>query len=166
MGAVAVTETDEAAAPAAPKIGLWAIFAAFLRLGVTSFGGGTIAWLYRDLVQRRHWLDDRAYLAEAALSQIMPGSSGVNLVVLTGQRLRQAPGALVAALGLLLGPFVIVLALAIGYESLVRIADFHTVLDGAAAGGVGLFFATGLRAIARSRPSAAGRRPRGFLSRR
>jgi chromate transporter len=152
---VAAVNRDDAAPPA-PRIGLAAIFAAFLRLGATSFGGGTVAWLYRDIVQRRRWLDDRAFLAEAGLSQIMPGSSGVNLVVLAGQRLRQAPGALIATLGLLSGPLVIVLALAFGYQRLLRVVDLHAVLDGVAAGAVGLFFATGLRSITRSRPSVVG----------
>ena len=42
-------------------IGLPAIFTAFFRLGVTSFGGGTAAWLYRAFVQRRQWIDIDAY---------------------------------------------------------------------------------------------------------
>jgi hypothetical protein len=36
-----------------PRVGLPAIFAAFFRLGVASFGGGTEAWLYREIVERR-----------------------------------------------------------------------------------------------------------------
>ena len=54
-----------------------AIFAAFFRLGVTSFGGGTAAWLYRAIVQRRHWVDDQAYLVDVGLAgscRARPGS--------------------------------------------------------------------------------------------
>src|SRR5436190_23820286 len=104
-----MTESRETSAGA--KIGqppsLWAIFAAFLRLGCTSFGGGTAGWLYREIVLRRGWVDDPAFLAMLALGQAIPGSNGIKLTVLIGQRLHGASGALVALLGLLAGPFVI-----------------------------------------------------------
>src|SRR5436309_9646712 len=100
-----VAELEEAAAP----ITLPEIFAAFFRLGVTSFGGGTAAWLYREIVRRRHWITDRDFLAGAALGRMMPGSGGVNLTVQVGQRLRGGRGALAAVLGLLSGPLAIVL---------------------------------------------------------
>ena len=57
------------------QIALGAIFVAFFRLGITSFGGGTAAWLYRAIVQRQHWIDDQTYLAGVGLSRVMPGSS-------------------------------------------------------------------------------------------
>src|SRR5579863_4638290 len=81
-------------------IGLARIFAAFLRLGGTSFGGNTAAWLYREMVQRRGWVDDRSFLAMLALGQVMPGSNGVKMTVLIGERLRGAAGAAVALVGL------------------------------------------------------------------
>ena len=46
----------------ADQIGLPAIFAAFFRLGVTSFGGGTAGWLYREIAERRHWISDAEFL--------------------------------------------------------------------------------------------------------
>ena len=99
---------------AGSRIGLPAIYQAFFRLGVTSFGGGTAGWLYREIVQRRHWIGKTDFLSGAALGRIVPGSGGVNLTVQVGQRLRGAPGAVTAVLGLLSGPLLIVLALAEG----------------------------------------------------
>jgi len=117
-------ETNAGARIAQPP-GLWAILIAFLRLGCTSFGGGTAAWLHREFVLRRRWLDDQTFLAALALNQALPGSNGVKQAVLIGNHLRGAPGAAVALFGLLAGPFVIVL--------------------GVAAAVIGLTFATGLR---------------------
>jgi hypothetical protein len=71
-----------------PGQDLPAIFAGFFWLGVTSFGGNTAAWLYNQIVQRRHWVTDAEFLSGVALGRIMPGSGGVNLTVLVGQRLR------------------------------------------------------------------------------
>src|SRR6202012_4875841 len=51
------------------------VFIAFLKLGLTSFGG-PIAHLgyYRDeLVVRRKWLDESAYADLVALCQFLPG---------------------------------------------------------------------------------------------
>ena len=124
--------------------GLPAIFAAFFWLGVTSFGGNTAAWLYHQIVQRRHWVTDAEFLSGVALGRITPGSGGVNLTVLIGQRLGGSRGALVAVVALLSGPLAIVLALAIGYARVGWSPALHAVLDGIAAAAIGLTFATGL----------------------
>ena len=110
-----------------------AVFAAFFWLGVTSFGGNTAAWLYHHIVQRRHWVTDAEFLSGVALGRITPGSGGVNLTVLIGQRLGGSRGALVAVVALLSGPLAIVLALAIGYARVGWSPALHAVLDGVAA---------------------------------
>jgi chromate transporter len=133
------------------RIGLIAIFAAFFWLGVTSFGGGTAAWLYRAIVQRRHWISDQIFLADVGLGRLMPGSAGVNLTVQVGQRLRGGAGALAAVLGLLSGPLVIVVALAASYARIAASEVAHAVLDGVAAAAIGLTFVTGIVLIPRGR---------------
>jgi chromate transporter len=135
----------------ASRVGLAAIFAAFFRLGVTSFGGGTAAWLYRAIVQRRGWIDDRTYLAGVGLSRVLPGSAGVSLTVQAGQYLRGGKGALTAVLGLLSGPFFIVIGLAAGVDRVAHSPVAHAFLDGVAAAAIGLTFATGLALAPRRR---------------
>ena len=136
------------------RIGLPALFIAFFWLGVMSFGGGTAGWLYREIVERRHWIDDAEFLSGAALGRLMPGSGGVNLTVQVGQHLRGGPGAITAVLGLLSGPLAIVLALAVGYTRISQNAMLHAVLDGVAAAAIGLTFATGLKLVRFKRTSA------------
>src|SRR5579875_2741545 len=82
---------------------LAAIFVAFLRLGLMSFGGATEGWVYRDIVERRRWLDDREFTAGVALSRVMPGSGGVNLTVHVGRLLRGGAGAVILATVLAVG---------------------------------------------------------------
>jgi chromate transporter len=137
------------------RIALPALFFAFFRLGVMSFGGGTAGWLYREIVERRRWIDDKNFLSGAALGRLMPGSGGVNLTVQVGQILRGAPGAIAAVLGLLSGPLGIVLALAAGYTRVSQNVILHAVLDGVAAAAIGLTFATGLKLV-RFRIASAG----------
>ena len=86
-----MTAESDAAVREDHRIGLPAIFAAFLWLGVTSFGGNTAAWLYHQIVQRRHWVKASEFLSDVALGRIMPGSGGVNLTVQVGNGCAAAP---------------------------------------------------------------------------
>ncbi len=51
------------------------VFAAFLKLGLTSFGGpiAHLGYFRDELVVRRGWISDRAYLDLVALCQFLPG---------------------------------------------------------------------------------------------
>jgi chromate transporter len=137
----------EAPQAAAAPIGLARIFAVFLQLGCTSFGGGMAGWLYREMVLKRRWIDDDAFLAMLAVAQITPGSNGVKMTALIGQRLRGGAGAAVALAGLLGGPFAIVLAIAAVYTGIGRHPIVYRMLDGVAAAVVGLTLATGLHGL-------------------
>lgn len=63
--------TDPAAAPGTPK----EVFLAFLKLGLTSFGGpiAHLGYFRDELVTRRKWLSDSAYADLVALCQFLPG---------------------------------------------------------------------------------------------
>src|SRR5690348_16432784 len=51
------------------------VFTAFLRLGLTSFGGpiAHLGYFRHDFVERRKWLDETAYADLVALCQFLPG---------------------------------------------------------------------------------------------
>jgi chromate transporter len=147
---------DRSPTPRPSAIGLARIFVAFLRLGGTSFGGSTAGWLHREMVLRRGWIDDQSFLAMLALAQVMPGSNGVKLTVLIGERLRGAVGATAALVGLLAAPFAVVLAIAAAYAAFGEHPIVQAMLDGAAAAVIGLTIATGLHGLVRgaARPAA------------
>jgi len=149
-------EGRSAPAQPSPPIGLAQIFGAFLWLGCTSFGGGTAGWLHREMVRKRRWLDDATFLSHFALGQAIPGSNGVKLTVQIGQRLHGAAGAVGALVGLLAGPFAIVLAIGSAYAGFGENRILHEMLDGVAAAVIGLTFATGLHSMIESRPGLTG----------
>ena len=144
------------AGAAAQPIGLPRIFLAFLRLGGTSFGGGTAGWLHREIVLRRGWIDDKSFLAMMAIGQVMPGSNGVKMTVLIGQELRGAAGAAAALSGLLAAPFAIAVAIGALYVGGGGHPVAHAMLDGVAAAVVGLTCATGLHGLVRGAPGPEG----------
>jgi chromate transporter len=93
------------------------VFAAFLKLGLTSFGG-PIAHLgyYRDeLIVRRQWLDESAFADLVALCQFLPGPAssqvGFSLGVLRGNGL---VGGLAAWFGFTMPSALIMFAFALG----------------------------------------------------
>jgi chromate transporter len=61
--------------------GVGEVLAAFLKLGVTSFGGpiAHLAYLRREFVERRKWLDDSQYAQLLALCQFLPGPASSKL---------------------------------------------------------------------------------------
>ena len=130
---------------------LSALFAVFLKMGMASFGGGLSGWMHREIVLQRGWIDDRAFLTGVALGQVMPGPNSVNLAIFIGQRLRGAPGVVVAFFGMLTPPFVFILLLAALYTRLGGAAHpgVHFVLSGIAAAGIGLTAVLGIRGARR-----------------
>ncbi|MBI2961641.1 MAG: chromate efflux transporter [Betaproteobacteria bacterium] len=59
----------------------WEVFAAFLALGLTSFGGpiAHLGYFRRELVERRKWVGDAQYAQLLALCQFLPGPASSQL---------------------------------------------------------------------------------------
>ena len=53
----------DTASTATPRGTAFEVFVAFLRLGLTSFGGPVahLGYFRQDIVERRRWLDERSY---------------------------------------------------------------------------------------------------------
>lgn len=146
---------DPAPATAAPPphATLAALFHAFLSIGLMSFGGGLAAWIRREVVDRRGWLDDKQFLTGYALSQIVPGASNVNLAVFIGTQLRGVPGTLAALAGLMLVPVVLILGVGTLYlraQGAPGWSWIGTALAGMGAVAIGLNLATGVRLARRN----------------
>ena len=83
--------------------------------------------------------------AQLGLCQFLPGPNVINLAVVVGKRYRGLPGAIVAPVGLLGGPLLIVLLLALFYDAYGSLPLAQGMLRGIAAVGVGLLFAMAWR---------------------
>lgn len=141
-GAIPVHEPDRHAATAASVLD---IFTVFTLIGVSSFGGGTQSIMHREIVERRRWLDDDAFLAGFAIAQVMPGANPVNLALYLGMKVCGAAGAIAAVLGMLAPAFCIVLLLGVLYAGLAGLPLAHFVLAGVAAAGVGVTMSVGVK---------------------
>lgn len=79
----------------------WRIFIAFLRLGISCFGGpiAHLGYFREVFVHRRRWLDDHAYGDLVSLSQFLPGPASSQVGIGLGLLRGGLPGALAAWLG-------------------------------------------------------------------
>jgi chromate transporter len=74
---VSASDDPATVAEPAPRGSPLEVFATFLRLGLTSFGGPVahLGYFRAELVERRRWVDDRAFAELVALCQFLPGPS-------------------------------------------------------------------------------------------
>lgn len=82
--------------------GRWSeVLAVFLRLGLTSFGGPVahLGFFREEFVNRRRWLDDRAYADLVALCQFLPGPASSQVGIAVGLSRAGYAGGFAAWLG-------------------------------------------------------------------
>jgi chromate transporter len=74
------------------------VFAAFLKLGLTAFGGpiAHIGYFRDEFVGRRKWLDEASYADIVALCQFLPGPASSQVGITVGMLRAGLPGALLA----------------------------------------------------------------------
>jgi chromate transporter len=129
---------SQPAPPQAPS--LWALFTAFSGVGLSGFGG-VLPFVRRMLVDEKRWMSPETFNAQLGLCQFLPGPNVVNLAVLVGKRQRGLAGAFLAPLGLLSGPFLLILILGGLYDHYGHFPETQRLLRGVAATGVGLLLA-------------------------
>lgn len=105
------------------------LFWSFSLLALQGFGG-VMAITQRELVERKRWLSREGFLEDWAVAQILPGPNVSNLAVMLGDRYMGTRGALVSVAGLFAIPFLIVVALAIGFLSLSHVPQVQGAMRG------------------------------------
>jgi chromate transporter len=128
-----------------PRVPLLELMGVFFRVGITSFGGSTAAWLYREIVERRGWLDEPHFITALTLSQVLPGANPVNLAIYVGSQLRGGIGGAAAAFGMVGPAFCVILTLGYLYRQFGDSPTVHAVLGGLAAVGVGMTLYIGVK---------------------
>jgi chromate transporter len=133
------------APPRAGYVPLFELFVVFLKLGTLAIGGGVQAFMYRDLVEVKKWIDDKAYVTGLAIAQVLPGANPVNLALYFGKKLGGGPGATAAVLGMVVPAFCIILTAGYVYRQLQHYPATHFILLGAAAVGISATLAMALK---------------------
>ncbi|HEX3993401.1 MAG TPA: chromate transporter [Acetobacteraceae bacterium] len=128
------------------RISLAALFLAFLKVSLSSFGGGLV-WARRVTVEQRRWLTEDEFTDILSLCQFLPGPNVIGIAVCVGAKFRGLAGAISAACGFLLIPLIIGFPLGVLYLQFTDISVFQNILRGVSAVASGLLIATGLRML-------------------
>lgn len=119
----------------------FALFLAFSRISLSSFGGA-LFWTRRELVERQHWLSEREFVDILTLGQLLPGPNVLNLAVMVGYRFAGWTGAAVSIAGYLGWPFLVVIGIGVLYQHYGALPQVQLALAGMSKVAAGLLLAT------------------------
>ena len=112
------------------------LFLATLFISSFTFGGGfvIITFMKRKFVDELHWIDQQEMLDLAALAQSSPGAIAVNAAILVGWRVAGFSGMLLAVLGTILPPLLVLSVISFFYTAFTSNRYVTLVLRGMQAG--------------------------------
>ena len=84
----------------------------------------------KQFADKRGWIDEKEMLDFTAIAQSSPGSIAVNASILVGYKVGGAAGALVAILGTILPPLVLLTALSYVYSWFITVDAIRYILLG------------------------------------
>jgi len=113
----------------APRGSVFEVLVAFLKLGLTSFGGPVahLGYFRAEFVERRRWLDERAYADLVALCQFLPGPASSQVGMALGLKRAGWAGAFAAWCGFTLPSAVALAAFALGVTRWTGVASSGAV---------------------------------------
>jgi chromate transporter len=130
-----------AVAPAPPRPSLSELFIAYALISLYGFGG-VLAWSRRMMVEERRWLTPEQFNEAYALCSFLPGPNIVNFSVIFGSRVRGPLGGLVALVGLLGPPMLLIVIIGALYAHYGDLPALRRALIGVTAAAAGLIMST------------------------
>jgi chromate transporter len=112
----------------------------FLKLGSIGFGGpvALVGYMYRDLVESRHWITEEDYREGLALAQLMPGPLAAQLAMYLGYVHYRIVGATVIGAAFVLPSFLMVIAIGWAYVRYGGLPWMQAVFYGVGAAVIGI----------------------------
>lgn len=135
-----MTDTSSVAEAAPPSYSLWQLVRYMLALGTWGFGGpvALVGYMYRDLVEKRHWISESDYKEGMALAQLMPGPLAAQLAIYLGYVHYRVRGATLVGLAFVLPSFAMVVAIGAAYSAYGGIGWMQAVFYGVGAAVIGI----------------------------
>ena len=98
---------------------LWTLFSSTFFLSAFTFGGGyvIVPLMKKKFCDQLHWIEEKEILDLTAIAQSSPGPIAVNAAILIGHRIGGFPGALVAILGTVIPPLLIITVISSAYAA-------------------------------------------------
>lgn len=135
-----MSDVDTRVEPAPAGYSLWQLVRYMLALGTWGFGGpvALVGYMYRDLVEKRHWISESEYKEGMALAQLMPGPLAAQLAIYLGYVHHSVLGATLVGVAFVLPSFLMVVAIGAAYQAYGGIAWMQAVFYGVGAAVIGI----------------------------
>ena len=131
-------------------ISLWEIFLAFLKIGAFTIGGGyMMVPAIQDELSKRKWISEDELPDIVALAQSAPGLLTANMAIFAGYRLRGVKGSVVATLGSIAAPFLVILVIAMFFSSFQDIPAVVKIFNGVRPAAVAIIAAYCVRLLSK-----------------
>ena len=108
------------------------LFWTYLKIGTFTIGGGYVmlSMIEREIVDRKGWIDREEFMNMIALAQAAPGLIAVNSAIFIGWRIGGWRGVIATVLGAVLPSFLIILAIAMVFQSYKDLPAVEAVFKG------------------------------------
>ena len=115
---------------------LWKIFISTLYLSAFTFGGGyvIVTLMKKKFVDDYHWIEENEMLDLVAIAQSSPGAIAVNGAIVVGYKLAGILGTIVAIIGTVIPPFLIISIISFCYNAFRSNYFVSQMLEGMQAG--------------------------------
>lgn len=112
------------------------LFLATLYISSFTFGGGfvIVTFMKKKFVDELPWINEKEMLDMTALAQSAPGAIAVNAAILVGWQVEGLPGMVIAVLGTILPPMLILSVISLFYSAFAANTYVALVLKGMQAG--------------------------------
>ena len=96
---------------------LFELFLAFFRVGLFAIGGAYsfLPLIEKEVVERYQWLTKEEFLDILGITKIFPGAISIKYATYTGYKIAGVPGLIIANLGNMIAPIVLVMLASLFY---------------------------------------------------
>ena len=116
------------------------LFWSFFKIGALTFGGGAamISFISAETVDKKKWITDEEMLDIVTVAERTPGPIAINTATFVGYRAAGVLGSVVATLGTVVPPFIIMLFIAAFFDFFKSIEAINYMFTGVRIGVIAL----------------------------
>lgn len=110
----------------------WEGLKTFSRIGMFTIGGGyaMIPLIEADVVDKKQWITREEFIDLVAIAQSCPGIFAVNISIFLGYKLKGVPGSIICATGTILPSFLIILGIALFFQTFRENETIESIFKG------------------------------------
>ncbi len=132
------------------------LFLSFFKIGALTFGGGAamISIMAAEAVDKKKWITDEEMLDMVTVAESTPGPIAINTATFVGYRAAGTPGSIIATLGSVTPPFIIMIFIAAFFDIFKSIEAINYMFLGVRVGVIALILKAFLKMLSACKKDA------------